>query len=66
MKLFINKKQWNQFSPKEMEEYQDKVFQYYHKKGFPYFPTDNKYRLKEFYKLASFNYRNLIQDNVIQ
>lgn len=66
MKLFINKKQWLKFSPEEMTQYQNEVFEYYAKKGFPFFPTNEAYRKKELIKLLSFDYHSVIKDKIIR
>lgn len=57
--IFINKKEWNTFSNIEMEDFEQKVFQYYRLNGFPYYSDDNKWRKKEFNKFISFNKKNI-------
>lgn len=65
MDIFLNKKQWNQFSEKELYQYIDEVFNYYRKKGFPYFPTDEVFRKKEFEKFLKVDYISLYKDDII-
>lgn len=65
MDIFLNKKQWEQFSEKELYQYIDEVFNYYRKKGFPYFPTDEVFRKKEFEKFLKVNYMSLYKDDII-
>lgn len=52
--VFTNKKVWRMFDEKEMEEYQQKVFEYFRINGFPYFPNDVETRHKEFFKLMTY------------
>lgn len=65
MDIFLNKKQWEQFSEKELYQYIDEVFNYYRKKGFPYFPIDEVFRKKEFEKFLKVNYMSLYKDDII-
>jgi hypothetical protein len=37
MDIFINRNNWLQFSPEEMENFKEEIFQYYRQKGFPNF-----------------------------
>lgn len=66
--IFINKKTWNTFSEEEMESYVDSVFSYYRKNGFPYFPSDKKFRDNEFRKLNNYDFFNVInkEDKIIK
>ena len=66
MDLFINKKVWNQFSDAEMEQYQEELFQYYRARGFPYFPTDLEYRKKKFKQLKSYDYKRVMDGDIIR
>ena len=66
MKLFINRKEWLKFTPEEMVQYKDELFKYFREQGFPYFPTDVVYRQKEFKKLKSFDYNNIIVDDIVR
>jgi tRNA G10 N-methylase Trm11 len=66
MNLFINKKVWLKFIPEEMNQYKIELFNHYRSTGFPYFPTDEVYRLKEFKKLKAYNYKNLIVDDIVK
>ena len=53
--LFINKKKWNTFSQEELDQFKQKVFEYYRGIGFPYYSTDNEYRKKELNKLLKYD-----------
>jgi hypothetical protein len=58
--IFINKKKWKTFSENELKIYIDNVFNYYKKKGFPYFPQDKDFRNKEFNKLNQYDFSRVI------
>ena len=49
-----------------MNAYQAELFEYYRELGFPYFPTDTPYREKEFNKLKKFDYKTVIDGDVIR
>ena len=38
--LFVNKKVWRAFSSQELEEYKQKVYDFYKSHGFPYYDMD--------------------------
>lgn len=58
--LFINKKIWNTFDDIEMEKYAKSVFNYYRIVGFPFFPTDAKYRANELRRLNNYDFTKTI------
>lgn len=58
--LFINKKVWSEFSDDEMRSYQGDLFRYYQNEGFPFFPTDHKWRQKEYQKFLNYDYNRII------
>lgn len=60
--LFINMKDWAKFTPEEMEEYREKVFQYFRTTGFPYFPTTSEWRINEYNKIQKYDYRKCIDE----
>ena len=60
----INKKKWNTFSEIEMEHYS--VYNYYREKGFPYYPTNLKWRKNEFRKLKDYQKPILEGDKIRQ
>jgi hypothetical protein len=64
--IFINKKQWKEFDAQQMQELQNKVFQYYRENGFPYYPQDKIFRDKEFNKLNKYNCDLVLKDNKLQ
>lgn len=66
MNIFINKKQWSNFSPVQMIEFENEIFNYYKKQGFPYFNLSKEERLRIFNKLVNFNSNNILkEDNVL-
>lgn len=65
MDIFINKKIWNTFTEEELKDYEQQCFDYYRNKGFPYFPTDMKYREAELKKFLNTNHRKLYNNNII-
>ncbi|AUS02009.1 N-4 cytosine-specific DNA methylase [Vibrio phage 3.058.O._10N.286.46.B8] len=60
MELFINKKIWNAFSSDEMVEYKEAVFRHFRDSGFPFFPTDSRWRINEFNKTKRYDYSKCI------
>jgi len=50
----------------QLDEYVEKIFQYYRSTGFPFYKTDDDYRIAEYNKLKAYNYNNLIKDGVVQ
>ena len=64
--IFINKKIWKNFNEQELEEYKDKVFDYYRRKGFPYFYLTDLQYSKEFKKIKQFRINSLVKpDNIL-
>lgn len=63
--LFINKNEWKHFTPSEMGDYVERVFNHYRAAGFPYFPDDDHTRQEQFRKLMQFDISNLIDGKVI-
>lgn len=61
----INEVYWRNMTPDEQEEFVLMIFQYYRVHGFPYYPTDEISRGKEFQKLMNYDYRVLLKDKVI-
>lgn len=60
--IFINKKKWKTFSEEEAEQYVEKVFSHYRQAGFPYFPTDNEFRMKEVNSLMNYDIHRCIDE----
>jgi hypothetical protein len=58
--LYINKKKWNTFSEQEMETYQEDLFCYFRKNGFPYYPTNLSWRKKEYEQLHKYDFKRCI------
>ena len=53
------------FDENEMNIFKKFIFNYYRKNGFPYFPTDNKWRKNEFFKFMAFDDSNIIKNDEI-
>lgn len=62
----MNKKIWDSLSPKGLEEYKNEVFNYYRTNGFPYYPTDENFRQKEFRKFMEFDVSSIIENKHIR
>lgn len=63
--IFVNEKYWRSMNEDELNEFINKIFNYYRENGFPYHSTDIEYRKKEFEKLKKFDYRTVIKDNIV-
>lgn len=66
MNIFLNKSEWQKFSESEMDAYVEAVFQHYRSHGFPYFPTDDAWRLNEFRKFMEFDDSGIIDGDGIR
>jgi len=65
--LFINKKVWKEFSEEELEDYINKVFNYYKERGFPYFELSEEAILKVFEKMKILDTSTLdLEDDCIK
>jgi hypothetical protein len=62
----INESYWRSMGETELENFVMEIFNHYRKNGFPYYPTDKKYRDKEFNKLIKFKRENMIQYDMIR
>lgn len=63
--LNINEQYWKNMSANELEIFINDIFCYYRENGFPYYPTDKIYRVKEFNKLLNYDYSKLYVNDVI-
>lgn len=61
--IFINKKEWKNFSDFDLKKYEEKVFDYYRIQGFPYLSTNTTWRKKEFKKFIKFNKETIFNNN---
>lgn len=66
MEIFINKKIWKSFTQEQAEEYADLVFRYYREHGFPYYPTDIKWRQAEFRKLKKYDCSMVLENKCLK
>jgi len=64
--IFVNETYWRSMAETELELFVDKIFTYYRENGFPYYPTDEATRQKEFNKLKKYNRDNLFENGVIK
>lgn len=64
--IFVNESHWRNMTPIELEHFAWKIFQYYRERGFPYYPTDEEFRQKEFQKLMKYDYSKLFEDGIIR
>jgi 16S rRNA G966 N2-methylase RsmD len=64
--VFVNESYWRNMTPIELEHFAWKIFMYYRENGFPYYPTDNETRKKEFEKLMNYDRSTLFEDNIIK
>lgn len=58
----INESYWRGMGVIELGNFAEEIFQYYRKKGFPYYPTDMETRQKDFDKLKNFNYKSIFDN----
>lgn len=49
-----------------MSDYVQTVFDYYRETGFPYYPTDNIAREKDFQKLKNYDHTSIIEDDCVK
>jgi hypothetical protein len=64
--IFINKKVWNTFTPEQLDEYVEDVFNHYRKNGFPYFELTALEKQKELQAAKKYDFRRLIDhDNKV-
>ena len=61
----INEVYWRNMTPIELEHFAWDIFQYYRVHGFPYYPTDEETRNKEFKKLISYDRSKMFKDDII-
>lgn len=64
--IFITKHTWSTFSESELDEYIERVFNYYREYGFPYFKLNSNEVHSIFNKMKSFDTnRLLLDDNIL-
>jgi len=61
--IFKNKKEYNQFSGNELDNYKQHIFDHYRLKGFPFFPTDDSWRQKEYIKTTNYDFKKCLDEN---
>ena len=65
--IFITKKDWSQFDARAMAAFKSDVFHYYrHERGFPYHPTDQEFRDKEYSKFWKYDFNKAIDGDAIR
>ena len=61
----INKREWENYDEEELEYFIESIYRYYRETGFPYFPTDEYTRHKEYQKLKNYNFSKIYRKGVI-
>jgi hypothetical protein len=61
--IFINDTVWKTFTPTEMEEYQQAIFDHYRKTGYPHYVLSYPEKKKQFKSLLEYDHTNLIDDD---
>lgn len=65
--IFLTKKDWSVFDANQMAQFKRDVFHYYrHVRGFPYFPTDEDFRDKEYQKFWRYDFTKVISGNTLR
>lgn len=64
--IFVNKKHWENMSQSQLNDFANKIFQYYRENGFPYYSTNKVDRDKDFKNLMNYDRSNIIEDNIIK
>lgn len=60
--IFVNESHWRNMSEVELNNFKMRIFQYYRENGFPYYDTSPESRMREFDKLKSYDFSNLIDE----
>ena len=60
--IIVNEVYWRNMPPEELDRFKQKIFDCYRQPeyGYPYYPTDQEYREKEFQKLKRFDYTSVL------
>lgn len=66
MSVFKNVNDWNTMSESQLQEYQKQVFDYYRKNGYPYLPTDDRWRKEQLQDFLSFEDQSVCIDDKFQ
>jgi len=65
--IFLTKKDWDLFGPREMAEFKRDVFHHYrHVGGFPYYSTDKLIKDKEYQKFWSYDFTKIISGDTLR
>ncbi len=65
--IFVNESHWRNFNEKQLNEFADKIFQYYRANGFPYYKLTKDEKFKEVNKLMNYDISNIItKEGVVQ
>jgi hypothetical protein len=63
--IHINENYWRNMTPVELENFAKIIFIHYRETGFPYYPTDDLTRQKDFKTLMKYNFKSLFAGNMI-
>jgi hypothetical protein len=61
----VNKKFWEHFNDIQLNEFAIEIFDFYRKKGFPYYTSTIQERYSDFRKLQALDYRKYLKDDVV-
>ena len=64
--IYQNESYWKDFDEKQLDVYANKIFNYYRKKGFPFYSTSIDYRDNEFRKFFVYDCSNIIKSKNIK
>jgi hypothetical protein len=64
--VFVNERHWRGMTENQLEDFAQLVFDYYRQEGFPYYPTDEESRVKDFNKLMAYDRSSLIGDDIVK
>ena len=64
--IYQNESYWKDFDEKQLDVYANKIFNYYRKKGFPFYSTSIDYRDNEFRKFFVYDCSNIIKNKNIK
>jgi hypothetical protein len=63
--IHINESYWRNMTPAELENFAEIIFIHYRETGFPFYPTDDVTRQKDFETLMNYNFKSLFVGNMI-
>jgi hypothetical protein len=64
--IFVNKSYWESFNGNQLNDFAEKIFQYYRSTGFPYYKLTKEEKESELQKLMNYDISGIIKDGVVQ